>query len=176
MQKRKVLWRFAEPKKTKKPKKHANSTTLTVVKLRGTTYNKESEKTRFTKEELRKFELIIKEKMVQTQGLISDSLETLRNNPTPIGWGGSEAEIQESANETLTRARRLLQNLEVASGRIKNGTYGRCFGCKESHLIDPARLALAPHTTHCVPAKKKRDEISGMGPYVLLSEQVAVSA
>lgn len=111
-----------------------------------------------------------------TQGLISDSLETLRNNPTPIGWGGSEAEIQESANETLTRARRLLQNLEVASGRIKNGTYGRCFGCKESHLIDPARLALAPHTTHCVPAKKKRDEISGMGPYVLLSEQVAVSA
>jgi DnaK suppressor protein len=52
------------------------------------------------------------------------------------------------------RAENKARSLEVALRKAEEGDYGRCEVCGEQ--IDPARLAILPHTTRCISCAQKR--------------------
>ena len=52
------------------------------------------------------------------------------------------------------RAENKARSLEVAIRKTKEGDYGMCEVCGEQ--IDPARLAILPHTKRCISCAQKR--------------------
>ena len=52
------------------------------------------------------------------------------------------------------RAENKARSLEVALRKAKEGDYGRCEVCGQQ--IDPARLAILPHTKRCITCAQKR--------------------
>ncbi len=52
------------------------------------------------------------------------------------------------------RAENKARSLEVAMCKTEEGDYGRCEVCGEQ--IDPARLAILPHTKRCITCAQKR--------------------
>jgi DnaK suppressor protein len=52
------------------------------------------------------------------------------------------------------RAENKARSLEVALRKTEEGDYGRCEVCGEQ--IDPARLAILPHTKRCISCAQKR--------------------
>ena len=59
----------------------------------------------------------------------------------------------ELLNNMLARQQQFIQNLEAASNRIQNKTYGIC--SVTGQLIDKKRLMLVPHATKSMEAKTK---------------------
>ena len=158
-----------------KTKKHVKPTTpkANVVFAKA---NNKKESTAFTKGEFQEFEKIIREKMAETKDLMRYHLEALRNNATRPGIeAGNEVVTQNTESELLWRSKKHLDHLENALTRMKNGTYGICQSCPETHFIDRSRLRLAPHATRCVVAKDNRDKIAGKG-YFLQAQIVQLSA
>ena len=52
------------------------------------------------------------------------------------------------------RAENKARSLEVALRKAEEGDYGRCEVCGQQ--IDPARLAILPHTKRCISCAQKR--------------------
>lgn len=52
------------------------------------------------------------------------------------------------------RAEGKIKSLEEALQKAEEGNYGRCEICGQ--FIDPARLAILPHTTRCIACAQKR--------------------
>ncbi len=52
------------------------------------------------------------------------------------------------------RAENKVRSLEVAIRKAEEGDYGVCEACGET--IDPARLAILPHTKRCIDCAQKR--------------------
>jgi DnaK suppressor protein len=52
------------------------------------------------------------------------------------------------------RAENKARSLEIAMRKTEEGDYGRCEVCGEQ--IDPARLAILPHTKRCINCAQKR--------------------
>jgi DnaK suppressor protein len=52
------------------------------------------------------------------------------------------------------RAETKVQSLELALQKAEEGDYGTCEVCGET--IDPARLAILPHTKRCITCAQKR--------------------
>ena len=52
------------------------------------------------------------------------------------------------------RAENKARSLEVAIRKAEEGDYGRCEVCGET--IDPARLAILPHTKRCITCAQKK--------------------
>lgn len=51
--------------------------------------------------------------------------------------------------------RRLLQLVNEAIERIKNGDYGLCIACREE--VQPKRLEAVPWARHCIECQEKQD-------------------
>lgn len=71
----------------------------------------------------------------------------------------SDAEANEETNHERYQAmvdelKNKLMEIEAATVRIHDGTYGRCLSCH--HLIDADRLAAIPTATLCMECQKKR--------------------
>lgn len=123
------------------------------------------EKTRYTAEELKEFEILLNEKLEAAKKeykIYSDELSGKNSEGTTATTGsyqslenGSETEEKESINRLAARQSKYIKNLEFALVRIKNGTYGIC---KDSgKLISKARLRAVPHTTQSIEAKKAQN-------------------
>jgi DnaK suppressor protein len=52
------------------------------------------------------------------------------------------------------RAENKARSLEVAIRKAEEGDYGKCEVCGE--VIDPARLAILPHTKRCITCAQKK--------------------
>lgn len=52
--------------------------------------------------------------------------------------------------------RRILQLVEEALGRIKNGGYGQCVACQEDVQIK--RLEAVPWARHCIDCQEKQEQ------------------
>jgi RNA polymerase-binding transcription factor DksA len=122
------------------------------------------EKLRYSAEELKEFEIIIQEKLADTNAELKYLRETLRkkndsgtdntSGNSKVMEDGAETQEKESMNQLAVRQQKFATNLENALMRIKNGTYGICI--ESGKLISKERLRLVPHTQHSIEAKLKQ--------------------
>lgn len=122
------------------------------------------EKTKYSTEELKKFEKLIVDKKVNAQkelDFIKESLlrKDLSGTDTTQGAlktleDGADTMEKESLSQLAGRQQTFIANLEKALIRIKNGTYGICKDTGK--LIDKNRLMAVPHATQTIEAKLKR--------------------
>lgn len=122
------------------------------------------EKNRYSAEELKEFEEIIKQKLAETKKELQYLMETLSkkndsgtddtSGNSKILEDGADTAEKESMNQLAGRQQKFADNLEKALIRIKNGTYGVCI--VTGKLISKERLRLVPHTQHSIEAKLKQ--------------------
>jgi RNA polymerase-binding transcription factor DksA len=125
------------------------------------------DKTRYTEEELREFEVLINSKLDKSREefkILKDTLTRTNDAGTDSTSGGNTkvledgAETAEKENLSQLAARQLkyITNLENALVRIKNGTYGIC--SVTGKLISKERLIAVPHTTQSIEAKLMKQD------------------
>lgn len=120
------------------------------------------EKTRYSEEELKEFEVLINRKLEKAREeykILKDTLN--RNNDegtdatsggnTKVLEDGAETAEKENLSQLAARQQKYITNLENALIRIKNGTYGIC--SVTGKLISKERLIAVPHTTQSIEAK-----------------------
>lgn len=124
--------------------------------------HQDDSKTRYTDEELKEFEILIKNKLAIARDEFRILKETLnRNNDegtdstsggnTKVLEDGAETAEKENLSQQAARQQKYIANLENALVRIKNGTYGIC--SVTGKLISKERLIAVPHTTQSIEAK-----------------------
>src|SRR4051812_9981745 len=120
------------------------------------------DKTRYSDDELREFEVLIKGKLENSREEFKILKETLnRNNDagtdstsggnTKVLEDGAETAEKENLSQLAARQLKYITNLENALVRIKNRTYGIC--TVTGKLIPKERLIAVPHTTQSIEAK-----------------------
>jgi RNA polymerase-binding transcription factor DksA len=122
------------------------------------------EKNRYSAEELKEFEAIIKGKLEETNAELKYLRAALSKKDDPgtddtsgnskVMEDGADTQEKESMNQLAVRQQKFAKNLENALMRIKNGTYGVCIDTGK--LISKERLRLVPHTQHSIEAKLKQ--------------------
>ncbi|PLK46362.1 MULTISPECIES: TraR/DksA family transcriptional regulator [Emticicia] len=119
------------------------------------------EKTRYSEEELREFEVIITNKLEATRNELNFIKETLSrkndngtdytSSSTKLLEDGADVSEKEQLSQSAGRLQKFAQQLEAALIRIKNGTYGICKDTGK--LIPKERLRAVPHTQQTIEAK-----------------------
>jgi RNA polymerase-binding transcription factor DksA len=121
----------------------------------------QEEKTAYSQEELKEFEVIIHQKLASAKEELTSLKESLsKKNDTGTDYTASTSKLLEDGADTLereslsqlaARQQKFVVNLENALIRIKNGTYGVCVDTGK--LISKERLKAVPHTMHSIEAK-----------------------
>lgn len=121
----------------------------------------QEQKTAYSKEELKEFEVIIHQKLASAKEELNSLKESLsKKNDTGTDYTASTSKLLEDGADTLerenlsqlaARQQKFVINLENALIRIKNGTYGICVDTGK--LIAKDRLKAVPHTMHSIEAK-----------------------
>lgn len=124
------------------------------------------DRTRYSDEELKEFEVIILEKMNKAKVALEDIKSTLsRKNDTgtdntagtlKVLEDGADTVEKENLSQLAARQQKFISNLENALVRIKNGTYGVCVDTGK--LISKERLRAVPHTMHSIEAKLRQNK------------------
>lgn len=92
-----------------------------------------------------------------------EQLKATAPSPGEISEGSPFGKREEEATETFELEKRLalekhfrslIDEVEYALGKLKNGTYGKCEICGQS--IEPARLEILPQATLCLNCKTRR--------------------
>jgi RNA polymerase-binding transcription factor DksA len=127
------------------------------------------DKTRYSEDELKEFEVLIKGKLEKAREEFKILKETLnRNNDagtdstsggnTKVLEDGAETAEKENLSQLAARQLKYMTNLENALIRIKNGTYGIC--TVTGKLISKERLIAVPHTTQSIEAKMMKQDLN----------------
>lgn len=121
----------------------------------------QEDKTAYSQEELKEFEVIIHQKLASAKAELTSLKESLsKKNDTGTDYTASTSKLLEDGADTLereslsqlaSRQQKFVINLENALIRIKNGTYGICIDTGK--LISKERLKAVPHTMHSIEAK-----------------------
>lgn len=121
----------------------------------------QEEKTAYSQEELKEFEVIILQKLTSAKEELTSLKESLsKKNDSGTDYTASTSKLLEDGADTLereslsqlaARQQKFVVNLENALIRIKNGTYGLCVDTGK--LISKERLRAVPHTMHSIEAK-----------------------
>ena len=124
------------------------------------------EKTAYSQEELREFEVIILQKLASAKEELNSLKESLsKKNDSGTDYTASTSKLLEDGADTLereslsqlaARQQKYITNLENALVRIKNGTYGVC--SVTGKLISKDRLIAVPHTTQSIEAKMMKQD------------------
>ena len=125
------------------------------------------DKTRYSENELKEFEVLIKGKLEKARDEFKILKDTLnRNNDagtdstsggnTKVLEDGAETAEKENLSQLAARQLKYMTNLENALVRIKNGTYGIC--TVTGKLISKERLIAVPHTTQSIEAKMMKQD------------------
>ncbi|MDX1684343.1 MAG: TraR/DksA C4-type zinc finger protein [Saprospiraceae bacterium] len=121
---------------------------------------KNSEKSRYSDEELKEFEAIIDEKLDKAREQLEyyrEQLSSMADSADAklkgLDDGTSTGESERLMN-MAARQQKLIQHLENAKIRIKNNVYGICRATGK--LISKERLKAVPHATLSIEAKQKR--------------------
>jgi len=118
-----------------------------------------AQKTRYTDKELKEFEALIDEKILQSKQDLEFCLSQLKDradNPDSKIKGLDDASGTGEAERLTTMAARQskhIQHLENAKIRIQNKVYGVCR--ETGLLISKKRLMAVPHATLSIAAKQK---------------------
>jgi DnaK suppressor protein len=124
----------------------------------------QDERTRYSEEELKEFEELIRGKLEGARNELNYIKETLskkNDSGTDNTAGtaklledGADASERENLSQLAARLQKYSTQLENALVRIKNGTYGVCIDTGK--LIPKERLRVVPHTQQTIEAKLKR--------------------
>jgi len=124
----------------------------------------QSEKTRYSEDELREFEVLINEKLEKARNELNmlkstlsksnDSGTDMTASTSKILEDGADTAEKENMSQLAARQQKFITNLENALVRIKNGTYGICVDTGK--LISKERLRAVPHTMHSIEAKLRK--------------------
>lgn len=125
------------------------------------------DKTRYSDDELKEFESLIRTKLEKSKEEFRILKETLnRNNDagtdstsggnTKVLEDGAETAEKENLSQLAARQLKYITNLENALVRIKNRTYGIC--TVTGKLIPKERLIAVPHTTQSIEAKMMQQD------------------
>ena len=125
------------------------------------------DKTRYSDEELKEFEVLILEKLDKAKGeykILKDTLsrdndmgtDSTSGGNTKVLEDGAETAEKENLSQLAARQQKYITNLENALIRIKNGTYGIC--SVTGKLISKERLIAVPHTTQSIEAKMMKQD------------------
>ncbi|MDR2083457.1 MAG: TraR/DksA C4-type zinc finger protein [Bacteroidales bacterium] len=124
----------------------------------------ETEKKRYSKEELDEFKTIIEEKletarkdldMLREAIIGSSDNDTADTSPTfKVLEEGQSVLSKEENGRLALRQQKFIESLEMALIRIENGTYGICR--ETGKLISKDRLRSVPHATLSIEAKKSQ--------------------
>lgn len=124
----------------------------------------QDERTRYSEEELKEFEELIRGKLEATLSelnYIKGGLSKKNDTGTDITAGaaklvedGADASERENLSQLAARLQKYSVQLENALIRIKNGTYGICIDTGK--LIPKERLRIVPHTQQTIEAKLRR--------------------
>jgi DnaK suppressor protein len=118
---------------------------------------------RYSADELREFETILRTKLASAEEDLRMARESLLregSNGTDDTYTGSKG--MEEGNPSLEREElmmlaarqdKFIKELELALARIRTGNYGVCRVTGE--LIPKERLRLVPHATMCINAKQQ---------------------
>lgn len=125
----------------------------------------DTDKSRYSAEELAEFEALINEKLDKAKNelnFIMQSITRSNESGTDTTAGnvkvledGADTIEKESLNQLAARQQKFIKNLENALIRIKNGTYGVCVDTGK--LIPKERLRAVPHTTQSIEAKMQEN-------------------
>jgi RNA polymerase-binding transcription factor DksA len=124
----------------------------------------QTEKTRYSAEELQEFKEIIERKLDEAR----KDYELLKNafsnkddhgtddtSPTfKLLEEGSDVLSKEETGQLAARQKKFIENLEAALIRIQNNTYGICR--VTGKLIPKERLRVVPHATLSIEAKNQQ--------------------
>ena len=120
--------------------------------------------TRYTDSDLKEFQGLIDEKLktarenyYELQRALSHQDDNTTDDTSPtfkMMEDGSETMSREETAQLASRQEKFIRNLENASLRIKNKTYGICR--VTGKLIPKERLRLVPHATMSIEAKNKQ--------------------
>ena len=120
--------------------------------------------TRYTDSDLKEFQGLIDEKLKtarenydELQRALSHQDDNTTDDTSPtfkMIEDGSETMSREETAQLASRQEKFIRNLENASLRIKNKTYGICR--VTGKLIPKERLRLVPHATMSIEAKNKQ--------------------
>ena len=120
--------------------------------------------TRYTDSDLKEFQGLIDEKLKtarenydELQRALSHQDDNTTDDTSPtfkMMEDGSETMSREETAQLASRQEKFIRNLENASLRIKNKTYGIC--SVTGKLIPKERLRLVPHATMSIEAKNKQ--------------------
>ncbi|MBT6162661.1 TraR/DksA C4-type zinc finger protein [Flavobacteriales bacterium] len=120
--------------------------------------------TRYTDSDLKEFQGLIDEKLKtarenydELQRALSHQDDNTTDDTSPtfkMMEDGSETMSREETAQLAARQEKFIRNLENASLRIKNKTYGICR--VTGKLIPKERLRLVPHATMSIEAKNKQ--------------------
>ncbi len=123
-----------------------------------------TEKTRYSDNELLEFKTLIQEKLVIAKnelGIFTATLSNPNGNGTDDTAGtfkvledGSATLEKEHINQMAARQKKFIENLENALVRIQNKSYGICR--VTGKLIQKERLMAVPHATLSMEAKLKQ--------------------
>jgi len=126
----------------------------------------DTEKTRYSDDELTEFKELINYKLTEAQedcNLLKGSLSNSDNHGTDdtgrtfnMMEDGSETLSREEVAQLAARQEKFIQSLQSALIRIQNKTYGICRATGK--LIRKERLMLVPHATLCIEAKNAQDK------------------
>jgi DnaK suppressor protein len=121
----------------------------------------QDERVKYSEEELKEFEVLIKEKLDKAKGeltYIKESLSRKTDGGNEVSSGslkvledGADTAEKENLSQLAARQQKFVNQLENALIRIKNGTYGVCVDTNK--LIPKERLRAVPHTLHSIEAK-----------------------
>ena len=124
----------------------------------------ESEKIRYSKEELEEFREIIVSKLTEAKtdlDLLNDTMSLKDNNGTDdtsptfkLIEDGSDVLSREETAQLAARQEKFIKSLNDALIRIDHGTYGICR--VTGKLISKERLRIVPHATLSIEAKKQQ--------------------
>lgn len=124
------------------------------------------ERTRYSEEELKEFEVLIAEKLEAAKKELTYIKEVLSRKHDPgtdttagtlkLLEDGADTAEKENFTQLAARQQKFIQQLENAMARIKNGTYGICV--ETGKLIPKERLRAVPHTQHSIEAKLNRKD------------------
>jgi RNA polymerase-binding transcription factor DksA len=172
---KKVEAKKVEPKKVEAPAKPAPSqlNIFPIISQRPIAHKpaKSStvpeDKTRYSDEELKEFEVLIKGKLEKAKEefrILKDTLTRTNDEGTDSTSGGNtkvledgaETAEKENMSQLAARQQKYITNLENALIRIKNGTYGIC--SVTGKLISKERLIAVPHTTQSIEAKMMKQD------------------
>ncbi len=117
-------------------------------------------KTKYTKAELKVFDKMIDQKLIDAYKQLDFYLDSIKDfakdtDSRVKGLGEGIAEVEKDRLSLLaSKQKKFIKHLENAKLRIQNGVYGICR--ETGALISEERLKAVPHATLSIAAKEKK--------------------